>query len=60
MTKLLTRKEVAEALQVSEDTLFRGDVSRQLRSIKVGRHVRYRPEWVEEYLRKRTVEAAVR
>lgn len=59
MTRLLTRQEVAAALQVNVRTLICGQPSRQLKSIKVGRHVRYRPEWVEEYLRKRTREAAI-
>lgn len=55
--KLLTEREVAEALAVSRQTVanwrFKG---RGPRYLKVGRLVRYRPGDVEEFLKKYLIE----
>ena len=50
--KLLSPKEVAEILGVTEQTLavWRSLGSQELRFIKVGRAVRYRPEDVKKYI----------
>ncbi len=49
----LTRREVMERLGVSETTLVRWDNSGYLRPVKVGRKVLYRPQDVDNLMRRR-------
>lgn len=55
--KLLTPTETAELLGVAVDTLTIWRCTRRvvLPFVKVGRHVRYTPEAVAEFIRSRTV-----
>ena len=57
--QLLTPAEVAEMLGIKEQTLtaWRCRGSQELEYIKIGRSVRYRPEAIEDYLRRQTVGA---
>lgn len=51
MEVLLTPEQLAEALQVPVSTLYRWRASGVgPQSIKVGKHIRYRPAAVETYL----------
>ena len=58
-TKLLTEAEAADYLSVEPQTLCAWRCTRRynLRFIKVGRLVRYRPEDLEAFLAERTVGA---
>lgn len=57
MSTLLTIKQVAEKLQVSEVTVRRWLTKGIIASIKLPQGVRFREEWVEGWLEKRTVKA---
>ena len=50
MIQLLTVKQVADILRVSEMTVYRIIASRKLASYKVGGSYRIRPEDVRSYL----------
>lgn len=57
MSTLLTIKQVAEKLQVSEITIRRWLANRTISSIKLPQGIRFREEWVEGWLEKRTIKA---
>ena len=59
LAQLLTPAEVAEMLGIKEQTLtaWRCRGSQELDYIRVGRCIRYRPEAIEDYLRRQTVGA---
>ena len=59
LEQLLIPAEVAEMLGIKEQTLtaWRCRGSQELEYIKIGRNVRYRPEALEDYLRRQTVGA---
>lgn len=51
MEQLLTVRQVAELLQVSEDLIYRATRKREgLRGLKVGGVIRFKPSDVEAYL----------
>ncbi len=55
--KLLTPRQVADLLQVREQTLatWRCNARHDLPFVRIGRAIRYRPEDVEKWLASRTV-----
>jgi excisionase family DNA binding protein len=56
---LLTRKEAAEYLGVKSCTLdVWASTNRYLKYIKIGRHVRYRKEHLDEFLSSRTINSS--
>jgi excisionase family DNA binding protein len=57
MTELLTTKETAGRLQITEGTLmvWRSTKRYPLKFVKIGRKVRYRLSDIEEFLDKRTM-----
>jgi excisionase family DNA binding protein len=57
MSKLLSRKEVAQRLSVSVDTIKRWEKNGQIAAIKLPGAVRFREEWLENWLNKRTIKA---
>ena len=59
LAQLLTPAEVAAMLGIKEQTLtaWRCRGSQELEYIRVGRCIRYRPEAIEDYLRRQTVGA---
>jgi excisionase family DNA binding protein len=57
MEKLLSRKEVAERLSVSVDTIKRWERAGKIACIKLPGAVRFRAEWLENWLNKRTIKA---
>ena len=59
LAQLLTPAEVAAMLGIKEQTLtaWRCRGSQELDYIRVGRCIRYRPEAIEDYLRRQTVGA---
>jgi excisionase family DNA binding protein len=50
---MLSVEQVAERLQVSKPTVRRLAETKVLRSKRVGRQVRFEPQWVEEYIQLR-------
>ncbi len=50
----LTKKQVADFLQVSERTIDRWRAEGRLQCFKYRGTVRFRPEWVEELLTRKT------
>lgn len=59
MSKLLSRKEVAERLSVSVDTIKRWEKAGKIAAIKLPGAVRFREDWLENWLNKRTIKAKV-
>jgi excisionase family DNA binding protein len=57
MDDLLTIKDVAKKLKVSEITVRRYLKNRTIAAIKLPQGIRFRPEWVEGWLNKRTIKA---
>lgn len=57
MSTLLTIKQVAEKLQVSEITIRRWLAKGTMTSIKLPQGVRFREEWLEGWLERRTIKA---
>lgn len=56
MEKLLSAREVAELMGVSECTIYRlANQKGGIKAVKVGRSVRFRPADLEAYLRAREV-----
>jgi excisionase family DNA binding protein len=54
---LLSVNELARHLGISKWTVYRLVRSREIRSVRVGERIRFRPEDVEAYLEARKVEA---
>ena len=52
---LLTVEELADTLKVNARTIHRFVQRRELPAIRVGRQWRFRREWVEAWLKERTV-----
>lgn len=50
MNELLTLRDVAERFQVSEWTIYR--IKNEIGFVKVGRALRFRPEDVDQYVRR--------
>lgn len=57
MSKLLTIKDVAEMLQVAEVTVRKWQEQGKITYIKVGGVIRFRPEYIESLLEKKTIKA---
>jgi excisionase family DNA binding protein len=57
MDQLLTIKQVAEKLQVSEITIRRWLSNGTIAAIKLPQGIRFRPEWLENWLDKRTIKS---
>jgi excisionase family DNA binding protein len=57
MSNLLTIKQVAEKLQVKENTVRIWQMKGKIQFIKLPQGVRIREEWLEGWLNKRTVKA---
>lgn len=55
MSKLLNRREVAERLGVSVDTIKRWERLGKIDKVKLPGAVRYRPEWLESWIDSKTV-----
>lgn len=55
MDQLLTIKQVAEKLQVSEITVRRWLSERTITAIKLPQGIRFREEWLENWLNNRTM-----
>lgn len=54
--ELLTTAQVGQILGLHPKTVWAKTVRREIRAVKPGREYRYRREWVDEYLRSRTIE----
>ncbi|TQM06440.1 helix-turn-helix domain-containing protein [Pseudonocardia kunmingensis] len=46
----LSRQDVADMLGVHVNTIDRLRAQRKLRSFKVGDQVRFKPEWIDDYI----------
>jgi excisionase family DNA binding protein len=46
----MTLAEIADELQVPLNTVYRWSSARLFRSVRVGRHVRVRRDWFEEWV----------
>lgn len=57
MSPLLTIKQVAEKLQVAEVTVRKWQEQGKIEYIKLPQGIRFREEWIENWLEKRTVKA---
>lgn len=57
MSKLLTIKDVCERLSVSRATINRLMDDKAITFIKVGKCVRFREEYLESWLEKKTIKA---
>lgn len=57
MSQLLTIKDVAEKLQVAQVTVRKWLEQGKITYIKVGGAIRFRPEWLEGWLDKKTIKA---
>lgn len=57
MNKLLNRKEVAQRLGVSVDTIKRWERDGIITRVKLPGAVRFRPEWLESFIDKKTIKA---
>jgi excisionase family DNA binding protein len=57
MSDLLTIKDVAKKLKVSEITIRRWLSNRTITAIKLPQGVRFREEWLNNWLDKRTIKA---
>lgn len=57
MSNLLNRKQVAERLAVSVDTIKRWERAGKISRIKLPGAVRFRPEWLESWIDKNTIKA---
>lgn len=57
MSNLLTRQQVAERLSVSVDTIKRWERDGKIPRVKLHGAVRFRPEWLESWIDKRTIKA---
>lgn len=55
--RLLTVKELAEYLDISELTVYRLAEKGKLPGVKIGRALRFRKARVNEWIRKREIEA---
>jgi excisionase family DNA binding protein len=55
--KLLTIKEVCEILQVSRATINRWMADKYISFVKAGKHVRFKPDYIEEWIEKKTIKA---
>lgn len=56
LEKMLTLKEVAEYLNVSENTVRRWSKMRQIPAIKIGRQWRYRKTDIDRWVREQAVD----
>lgn len=54
--RLLTREEAADVLNVSVRTLDALEEAGKIRAIRIGRSVRYHPETVDRFVRRRAEE----
>lgn len=57
MSKLLTRREVADRLAVSVDTIKRWEREGKIPRVKLPGAVRFRPEWLETWIDNKTIKA---
>jgi excisionase family DNA binding protein len=57
MSTLLTIAQVCEKLQVSRPTINRWMADNKISYVKAGKHVRFRPEHLEEWIDKKTIKA---
>lgn len=57
MSQLLTIKDVAEKLQVKEVTVRTWLVKRKITAIKINGCIRFRPEWLENWLTTNTIKS---
>ena len=52
MGSSLTAREAAEILKIPASTVFSLCHRGELRAFRAGRHVRIRPEWLDEFIRR--------
>lgn len=57
MSNLLNRKQVAERLGVSVDTIKRWEREGKIPRVKLPGAVRFRPEWLETWIENKTIKA---
>lgn len=55
MSTLLTIKQVAQKLQVAEVTVRKWQEQGKIAYIKLPQGIRFREEWIENWLEKRTI-----
>ena len=60
MGRLLTAKETAQRLQMSEEWVYRAAALGILPSLKIGRSLRFVPEKIAEWLDRQSVKAGLK
>lgn len=56
-SKLLTIEEVCQLLRVSRSTINRWMDDKYISFVKVGKHVRFRENYIDEWIEKKTIKA---